>query len=41
MAGHFLEEIDSERGVVWRWSDSFSLQGFLCLSNRDKVPDRS
>src|SRR4029434_1534245 len=30
MIGYF-EGIDSERGLVWRCSDSFSLRGFLQL----------
>ena len=40
MIGYF-EGIDSERGIVWRCADSFSLREFLRLSNRDKVPDHS
>ncbi|SCW44258.1 transposase, IS5 family [Sphingobium faniae] len=40
MIGYF-EGIDSERGIVWRCSDSLSLREFLRLSNRDKVPDHS
>jgi transposase len=40
MVGYF-EGIDSERGIVWRCSDSLSLRDFLRLSNRDKVPDHS
>jgi len=40
MVGYF-EGIDSERGIVWRCSDSLSLREFLRLSNRDKVPDHS
>jgi transposase len=40
MVGYF-EGIDSERGIVWRCSDSLSLRAFLRLSNRDKVPDHS
>lgn len=40
MVGYF-EGIASERGIVWRCSDSFSLRDFLRLSNRDKVPDHS
>jgi hypothetical protein len=39
-AGYF-EGIDSERGIVWRCSDSYSLRDFLRLANRDKVPDHS
>ena len=38
MVGYF-EGIDSERGIVWRCSDSYSLRDFLRLANRDKVPD--
>ena len=40
MIGYF-EGIDSERGIVWRCSDSYSLRDFLRLGNRDKVPDHS
>ena len=40
MVGYF-EGIDSERGIVWRCSDSHSLRDFLRLANRDKVPDHS
>jgi transposase len=40
MVGYF-EGIDSERGITWRCSDSFSLRDFLRLANRDKVPDHS
>src|SRR5438105_13693075 len=37
----YFEGIDSERGIVWRCSDSLSLREFLRLANRDKVPDHS
>src|SRR6202140_607735 len=40
MVGYF-EGIDSERGIVWRCSDSLSLREFLRLASRDKVPDHS
>jgi transposase len=40
MIGYF-EGIASERGIVWRCSDSLSLREFLRLANRDKVPDHS
>ena len=40
MIGYF-EGIDSERGIVWRCSDSYSLRDFLRLGNRDRVPDHS
>jgi len=40
MVGYF-EGIDSERGIVWRCSDSYSLRDFLRLRTRDKVPDHS
>jgi hypothetical protein len=40
MIGYF-EGPDSERGVVWRCSDSRSLGDFLRLGNRDRVPDHS
>ncbi len=37
----YFEGIDSERGLVWRCLDSFSLRDFLRLGSRDKVPDHS
>jgi len=40
MIGYF-EGLDSERGIVWRCSDSRSLGEFLRLGKRDKVPDHS
>src|SRR5579863_4381674 len=40
MVGYF-EGIDSERGIVWRCSDSLSLREFLRLWNVEKVPDHS
>ena len=40
MIGYF-EGINSERGIVWRCSDSLSLREFLRLSSRNKVPDHS
>jgi transposase len=40
MIGYF-EGIDSERGIVWRCSDSYSLRDFLQLGTRDKVGDHS
>ena len=40
MVGYF-EGIDSERGIVWRCSDSFSLRDFLRLAIGEKVPDHS
>jgi transposase len=40
MIGYF-EGLDSERGIVWRCSDSRSLGDFLRLGERDKVPDHS
>jgi transposase len=40
MIGYF-EGLASERGIVWRCSDSLSLREFLRLANRDKVPDHS
>ena len=40
MVGYF-EGIDSERGIVWRCSDSYSLRDFLRLGTRDKVADHS
>ncbi len=40
MVGYF-EGIASERGIVWRCSDSYSLRDFLRLGTCDKVPDHS
>jgi hypothetical protein len=40
MVGYF-ERIDSERGLVWRCSDSYSLRDFLRLANRGKILDHS
>src|ERR671929_1698098 len=40
MVGYF-EGIDSERGIAWRCSDSFSLREFLRLEATDRVPDHS
>lgn len=40
MIGYF-EGIDSERGIVWRCSDSLSLREFLRLGSREKVADHS
>ena len=40
MVGYF-EGLDSERGIVWRCADSFSLRDFLRPSAREKVPDHS
>ena len=40
MVGYF-EGIDSERGIVRRCFNSFSLRDFFWLANRDKVPDHS
>jgi transposase len=40
MVGYF-EGIASERGIVWRCSDSYSLRDFLRLENREEVPDHS
>ena len=40
MIGYF-EGLDSERGIVWRCADSRSLEDFLRLGKRDKVPDHS
>jgi len=37
----YFEGIHSERGIIWRCSDSLSLREFLRLTNREKVPDRS
>src|SRR3954466_15983548 len=37
----YFEGIDSERGIEWRCSDSFSLREFLRLETPDRVPDHS
>jgi transposase len=37
----YLEGIDSERGIEWRCSDSFSLREFLRLEPTDRVPGHS
>lgn len=37
----YFEGIHSERGIVWRCSDSLSLREFLRLTTREKVPDHS
>ena len=37
----YFEGIHSERGIVWRCSDSLSLREFLRLTNREKMPDHS
>lgn len=37
----YFERIDSERGICWRCSDSFSLRQFLGLALDERVPDHS
>ena len=37
----YFEGIPSERGIVWRSSDSLSLREFLRLSSRENGPDHS
>jgi len=37
----YFEAIHSERGIVWRCSDSLSLREFLRLTTREKAPDHS
>ncbi|MCP8893170.1 transposase, partial [Sphingomonas faeni] len=37
----YFEGIYSERGIVWRCSDSLSLREFLRLATGEKVPDHS
>ena len=37
----YFEGIDSERGIAWRCSDSFSFREFLRLEATDRVPDHS
>jgi transposase len=37
----YFEGLDSERGIEWRCSDSFSLRDFLRLEACDRVPDHS
>lgn len=40
LVGYF-EGIDSQRGIAWRCSDSFSLREFLSLAPGENVPDHS
>src|SRR3954467_15167779 len=40
LVGYF-EGIASERGIVWRCSDSMSLRDFLRLESPEKIPDHS
>ena len=40
IAGYF-EDIDSQRGIEWRFQDSLSLQAFLGLAPDERVPDHS
>lgn len=40
MMGYF-EEIDSERGIAWRVSDSLSIQSFAWIAMDKNVPDHS
>lgn len=40
MVGYF-EEIESQRGIAWRCSDSNSLKAFLGYSIRESTPDHS
>src|SRR3954447_705369 len=40
-ADRLRESLDSERGLEWRCADSLSLREFLCLSERERVPDHS
>ena len=37
----YLEGIDSERGLEWRFLDSLSLREFLRLESRARTPDHS
>lgn len=37
----YFEGIDSERGLEWKCSDSFSLRDFLVLAPTQRVPDHS
>ena len=37
----YFEDIDSERGICWRCSDSLSLREFLGLAPAEAVPDHS
>jgi transposase len=37
----FFEGLDSERGIAWRCSDSFSLRGFLGYDLTQQTPDHS
>ena len=40
LVGYF-EEIDSQRGIAWRCSDSLSLRNFLFLGAAEESPDHS
>jgi transposase len=40
LVGYF-EEIDSQRGIAWRCSDSLSLRNFLFLQASEEAPDHS
>ena len=40
LVGYF-EEIDSQRGIAWRCSDSLSLRNFLFLGVAEESPDHS
>lgn len=40
LVGYF-EEIDSQRGIAWRCSDSLSLRNFLFLAASEEAPDHS
>jgi transposase len=37
----YFEGIDSQRGIAWRCSDSFSLRAFLGYEPKEKTPDHS
>ena len=37
----YFEEIDSQRGIAWRCSDSLSLRNFLFLDASEESPDHS
>ena len=37
----YFEELDSQRGIAWRCSDSFSLRAFLGVAWDERTPDHS
>jgi transposase len=37
----YFEELDSQRGIAWRCSDSLSLRSFLGVAWNEATPDHS